>query len=298
MHNSQGNIRLSIVSVNFNGLNDTLALLASLEEHLREFPYEVVVVDNGSTIDEAQTIRTAFPKAVVLRSEKNLGFAGGNNLGIEKAKGEYLFLLNNDTVLSDNGVIKLMQRMDETPSIGIISPKIRFYDDEQPIQFAGYTALTKITLRHNLIGYQEPDNGQYDQAKPTPYVHGAAMLVRRSAIDRAGMIPEIFFLYYEELDWCERFTEVGYTLWYDPASTVFHKESQSTGQNSPLRMYYLTRNRLLFAYRNRSGIVCLAALLYQFALANPLKYLQLLSKRQWKHAASIRKGCYDFFKII
>ena len=108
-------------------------------------------------------------------------------------------------------------------------------------------------MRNRSIGFGETDKGLYDLAHPTPYAHGAAMMVKREAIDKVGLMPECYFLYYEELDWSMMFTRAGYSIWYEPACTIYHKESQSTGQNSPLKTYYLTRNRLLFVKRNVKG---------------------------------------------
>ena len=103
------------------------------------------------------------------------------------------------------------------------------------------------------IGCGEEDHGQYDTPHSTPYAHGAAMMVKREVIDKAGMMPEYYFLYYEELDWSMMIRRAGYDIWYEPACTIYHKESQATGQNSPLKSYYMTRNRLLFAKRNISS---------------------------------------------
>ena len=102
---------------------------------------------------------------------------------------------------------------------------------------------------------------------PTPYLHGAAMIIKREVIEKIGMMPEIFFLYYEELDWSTSMTRTGYELWYEPRCTVFHKESQSTGQLSKLRTYFLTRNRLLYARRNMKGMERLMSVLYQSTIA-------------------------------
>ncbi len=244
-------IELSIITVNFNGLDDTCALIDSItfNDHL-----EVIVVDNGSTADEAAVIRQRYPQVRVIRSEQNLGFAGGNNLGISKASGQYLLFINNDTVFRHFTPQPLIDRLHASPTIGIVCPKIRFAWDDCPIQFAGYTPLTPVTLRNRAIGYGEADRGQYDTPHPTPYAHGAAMMVSREALERAGLMPECYFLYYEELDWSMMFRRAGYDIWYEPAVTIFHKESRSTGIDSPLKVYYITRNRLLFARRNSSGL--------------------------------------------
>lgn len=215
---------------------------------------EVIVVDNASIQDEASVISDKYPHIKVIRSTQNLGFAGGNNLGIKEARGKYILLINNDTFFKDFNIDSLIERLESSDTIGIVCPKLRFAWGNNPIQFAGYTPLSPITVRNQAIGFGEEDHGQYETAHSTPYAHGAAMLIKREAIDKVGFMPECFFLYYEELDWSMMFTRVGYEIWYDPACTVFHKESQTTGQNSPLRTYYITRNRLLFVKRNYQGI--------------------------------------------
>ena len=212
------------------------------------------MIDNASKQDEASTISEKYPHVKVIRSPRNLGFAGGNNLGIKEAKGKYILLINNDTYFKEYNIAPLIERLESSDKIGIVCPKLRFAWGSYPIQFAGYTLLSQITVRNQAIGFGEEDKGQYDCAHPTPYAHGAAMLIKREAINKVGLMPECFFLYYEEIDWSMMFTRAGYEIWYDPACTVYHKESQTTGQNSPLRTYYITRNRLLLVKRNYKGI--------------------------------------------
>ena len=241
---------LSIITINYNGLKDTCELLDTLP--LEDDSIEVIVVDNASKEDEATQIEQRYSQVKVIHSKENLGFAGGNNLGIQAAQGKYLFFLNNDTILrhQTSDIRHLVNRLESSSKIGAVCPKIRFAWGNNPIQYAGYTPLSKITLRNSAIGCGEEDHGQYDTPHPTPYAHGAAMMVKREVIDKAGLMPDCFFLYYEELDWSMMIRSAGYDIWYEPACTIFHKESQSTGQNSPLRTYYITRNRLIFAKRN------------------------------------------------
>ena len=240
-------IEVSIITINYNGLEDTCALIETIpfNENM-----EVIVVDNASKNQEADTIAQRYPQIRVIKSGQNRGFAGGNNLGILAAQGKYVFLINNDTFFKDFKVQTLIDRIESSPMIGIVCPKIRFALNDNPIQYAGYTPLSKVTVRNSAIGFGEDDHGQYDTAHPTPYAHGAAMLIRRDAIEKVGLMPECYFLYYEELDWSMMFSRAGYQIWYEPKCTIYHKESQSTGQNSPLRTYYLTRNRLLLVHRN------------------------------------------------
>lgn len=287
-------ITLSIITINYNGLNDTCELIDSLP--LQDNCIEVIVVDNASKNDEASIIEERYPAIKVIRSPKNLGFAGGNNQGIKAARGKYLFFINNDTILKPHtsDISHLISRLESDEAIGIVCPKIRFAWGDNPIQFAGYTPLSRFTMRNRSIGFGEKDHGQYDTAHPTPYAHGAAMLVKRSAIEKVGLMPECYFLYYEELDWSMMFTRAGYSIWYEPACTIYHKESQSTGQQSPLKAYYLTRNRLLFVKRNIQGFRKYITYTYLLFLVAPRDICKYLLKRQLNLVSATIKGIMNF----
>lgn len=282
---------LSIITVNYNGLKDTCALIDSIPFNE---DMEVIVVDNGSKENEAGILQEQYPNIKVIRSDKNLGFAGGNNLGIKAAKGKFLYLINNDTVFIGFNPLSLIKRLKSSQKIGMVCPKIRFAWDNNPIQYAGYTPLSPITIRNRAIGFGEEDKGQYDTPRQTPYAHGAAMMLKREVIDKVGFMPECYFLYYEELDWSMMMTRAGYEIWYEPASTIYHKESQTTGQNSPLRTYYITRNRILLVKRNWSGIskyISYSYLIVIVALRDLLKYTL---KGEFRLVKAIFKGIFDF----
>lgn len=282
---------LSFITINYNGLKDTCALIETIPFNDKT---EVIVVDNASNNDEASEIEQRFPHVNVVRSEKNLGFAGGNNLGILAAQGKYLFIINNDTIFKDFNVQALIDRLESKPEIGIVCPKIRFAWGTNPIQFTGYTPLSKITVRNRAIGFGEEDKGQYETAHPTPYAHGAAMLVKRTAIEKVGLMPECYFLYYEELDWSMMFTRANYQIWYEPKCTIYHKESQATGQNSPLRTYYITRNRLLLVKRNFTGLKKWLAYCYLMAIVVPKEILKHAIHGNWGALSATIKGTYNF----
>ena len=285
---------LSIITINYNGLKNTCALIESIPFNDK---MEVVVVDNASDKQEAEQISNRFPFVKLIKSDKNLGFAGGNNLGIKSSKGKYLFLINNDTYFEDFNVQALIDRLDSNPSIGIVCPKIRFAWSPKPIQFAGYTPLSNITIRNQAIGFGEEDHGQYETAHPTPYAHGAAMLIKREAIDKVGLMPECYFLYYEELDWSMMFTRAGYQIWYDPKCTIFHKESQATGQHSPLRTYYITRNRLLLIKRNYHGITKWLSYIYIIGIVGVRDILRYLFTGRFSHIKATSQGILSFIKL-
>ena len=293
-------LQLSIITINYNGLNDTCELMDTLP--LEDKSIEVIVVDNASKEDEATIIEQHYPQVRVIRSQKNIGFAGGNNLGIKAAKGKYLFFINNDTLLEVRGkrlevremFQPLIDRLESSPKVGVVCTKIRFSWGDNPIQFAGYTPLSRITMRNRAIGCGEIDQGQYDTAHPTPYAHGAAMIVKREVIEKTGLMPECYFLYYEELDWSMMICRAGYEIWYDPIVTVYHKESQTTGQQSPLRTYYITRNRLLFVKRNIPSATRILSYLYLICLVAARDILKFSLQRRFNMTKATIKGIRDF----
>ena len=252
------------------------------------------MVDNASSQDEASIISQRYPQVKAIRSPRNLGFAGGNNIGIKEAKGKFILLINNDTYFKEFNIESLIQRLESSDRIGVVCPKLRFAWGNNPIQYAGYTPLSPITLRNQAIGFGEDDKGQYETAHSTPYAHGAAMLIKREAIDTVGLMPECFFLYYEELDWSMMFTRAGYEIWYDPACTVFHKESQTTGQNSPLRTYYITRNRLLLVKRNYKGISKYLSYIYLIGIVAPRDIIKYALQGRLDLVKSVCRGITSF----
>ena len=289
------NFELSIITINYNGVKDTCELIETLP--LDDASIEVIVVDNASKEDEATFIALRFPQVKVIRSTQNLGFAGGNNLGLQAAQGKYLFFINNDTIIHQTSDIRhLINRLESSPKIGAVCPKIRFAWGNHPIQFAGYTPLSSITMRNRSIGFGEEDHGQYDTAHPTPYAHGAAMMVKREVVEKAGLMPECYFLYYEELDWSMVIRRAGFEIWYEPTSTIYHKESQSTGQKSPLRTYYITRNRLLFVKRNNPTISRYLSYCYLIGMVAVRDTLKYYIQRRPDLAQATIKGIYHFIK--
>ena len=286
---------ISIITVNYNGFNDTCELIDTLP--LNDDSLEVIVIDNASEKNEALLIEARYPNVKAIRSNTNLGFAGGNNLGINAATGKYLFFINNDTIIKDFNIKVLINRLESSSKIGMVCPKIRFAWEDNPIQFAGYTKLSRITLRNKAIGFGEKDMGQHNTPHPTPYAHGAAMLVKRKALEKVGKMPECYFLYYEEYDWSIMFRRAGYEIWYEPLFTIYHKESKSTGQNSPLKTYYITRNRLLLARRNEKTYIKYIIYCYLIGIVALRDILKYSISGNFKLAAATTKGIINFLKM-
>ncbi|MGI4750880.1 MAG: glycosyltransferase family 2 protein [Janthinobacterium lividum] len=242
---------VSIITVNYNQPEVTEALLQSIISKNDYAEIQMIVVDNGSHKNPVPAWKTQFPWVHFVRSETNLGFAGGNNLGIRESCGDYLFLINNDTEVTPGLIAELAGKLENNPQVGIISPKIKYFDSPDILQYAGFTSMNYYSARNSCIGQFEKDNGQYDHLTgKTGFAHGAAMMVRKCALKKAGLMPEQFFLYYEELDWCDCFKRAGYEVWVDMQAVIYHKESVSVGKNSMLKTYFMNRNRMLYIRRN------------------------------------------------
>lgn len=280
---------VSIITINFNQLPYTLQLLGSL----RSSSYrnlEVIVVDNASDEDPEATIRAAYPEVRVIVSKVNLGFAGGNNLGIASARGTYLFFLNNDTEIHPDAIRPLVSLFESNPEAGMASPKILYHNSGELIQYVGCSRMNPYTGRNHREGFREKDSGKYDQLRETDLAHGAAMMVPRRVIEKVGPMSEVFFLYYEELDWCESIKNAGFRIFVVPESKVYHKESMSIGKNSTLKTYYMTRNRLLFMRRHTRGLKKISWVVFFVLFSVPKNSLAFLFRSDLAHLKAFWKG--------
>lgn len=273
---------VSIITVNYNQSEVTLDLLRTL----RGLTYpnvEIIVVDNGSPNDNPQVLKDQYPEIKLIISEKNLGFAGGNNLGIKAAHGEYMFFVNNDTEVTPGLIEPLVDLLEKDEKIGMVSPKIKFHWNPELIQYAGYTKMNPYTIRNATIGFHEKDNGQHNELMETEAAHGAAMMVPKKVIREVGLMPEVYFLYYEEHDWASMIKRAGYKIYYQPAAEILHKESVSTGKGSPFKTYYINRGRILFTRRNMHGLKKILSLLFQHFVSLPKNAMVFTLKGQFKH---------------
>lgn len=280
---------VSIITVNFNGTEVTCQFLESTK-NLTYRNFEIIVVDNGSKENPSTIINQNYPDVKLIVNERNLGFTGGNNTGIEAANGDYLFLVNNDTEVTPDLLEKLLAPFLRDTSIGVVSPKIKYFFQPNVIQYAGFTRIHPVTGRNNSIGDLEVDKGQYDSPGYTPYAHGAAMFLKKEVVEKTGMFADIFFLYYEELDWSARIQKAGYRIYYEPRAVVYHKESLSVGKNSVLKTYYLARNRILFMRRNVSGIKKLFWPFFLIFISIPKNTISFIIRNEYDHLKAYWKG--------
>ncbi|WP_080056184.1 glycosyltransferase family 2 protein [Spirosoma aerolatum] len=279
---------ISLITINYNQAAVTCDLLESTRA-LTYPRYEIIVVNNGSKDDLAERIAQGnYPHVKYIDSPDNLGFSGGNNLGIRYAQGDYYFLLNNDTIVTADLLEQLLAPFAENPAVGVVCPKIRYYDQPTIIQYAGYHPLNEYTGRTWAIGLMELDQGQHDKPGSTWFAHGAAMLVSRTVLERAGSLDDSFFLYYEELDWSARIRRAGFTIYYQPKALIYHRESMSVGKMNPMKVYYHTRNRLWFMRRNVDGFPLLVFYMYFFCIALPKALAQYTLRWQPAYLKAIK----------
>jgi len=271
---------ISIITVNYNQAKATIDLLTSIQLHGSHLQLEIILVDNGSVENKEHDYKNCCKDIIFIRSAQNIGFAAGNNLGIDVATGDYLFLVNNDTVFTAGLIESLVHTMESHPAIGIISPMIMYDQDPTIVQYAGFTPMNYYTCRNECIGQFEKDHGQFDGIiGQTGYCHGAAMMISRTAIEKSGLMAENFFLYYEEMDWCEKVKGAGFEIWVNTTARIYHKESLAVGKNSGLKEYFMNRNRILFIRRNASSFQCLIFCVYFLTLVTPRNIMKYIKEK-------------------
>lgn len=248
----------SIIIVSLNGRDRIQMPLDSLRQ-CELFGGEIILVDNGSTDGLSKFVRKNYPEVRIVRSPKNLGFAGGNNLGIMNAKGEILVLLNDDTEPEPDWLVPFEKAFREDTELGIAGCKL-IYPDKKTIQHLGGYMEPNGLSKHVSYG-DEVDKGEDCRSFEVDYVTGAAFAIRRKMMKKVGILdPGFWPIYFEETDYCERAKKAGWKIKIFPESVVVHYESQTTDRYSPrfLRLYH--RNRWRFLIKNRTGKELLKAI--------------------------------------
>lgn len=271
---------VSFITLNYNNTYLTVDFLRSLKGIT--YPHiEVIVVDNHSDVDPGPELKAVYPEVKIVHNSENLGFAGGNNSGIKEASGDYLFFINNDTVVSPHLVEPLLEVFKQYPDAGAVSPKFHYYFHKGIIEYAGYKQVNPVTGRNSMVGCGEIDRGQFNHVKETYYGHGGGMMIPRKVMAEIGGWPEIYFLYYEEFDLCAQIRKKGYKIYYQPACVIYHKVSMSIGKDNPLKTYYLNRNRILFMRRNVHSVKLFIFFFYLIFITIPKNLISYSIKKEW-----------------
>lgn len=244
-------MKLSVVILNWNGKNDTLACLTSLE--YTEAPsFDMIVVDNGSTDDSVVEIKKRFPQVILLETGQNLGYAGGNNVGIDyaiKQGADLILLLNNDTIVGRHFITSLLKSAQDHPMRGVIGAyPIRMADPEKIDHLGGRWNNTTATF--DLIGLGAPRG--FKNYQPLDYVCGCSILIRKQVFEKIGLLEPTFFLFWEEADFCMRAKKAGFEIGVCYEAELLHKVSASFVGGTPHKTYFWWRGRCLWMERNCS----------------------------------------------
>ena len=244
---------VAIVVLSWNGRDDTLECLASLQR-IRWERQTTIVIDNGSTDGTSGAVRERFPETVLIRSEENLGFAEGNNVGIRAALAagaDYVLILNNDTIADEGLVEALVEEAERRPDAGALCPLIRYIDPPDRIWYAGARFDPRAVHNGRHTGYGERDTGQYHAVREIGRATGAAMLVPRRVIEEVGHFDGALFIQVEDVEWSLRMRAAGYRILFVPAGVLWHRVAvTSGGERGPETAYYEMRNTLVVSARH------------------------------------------------
>lgn len=278
------NPKIGIIIVNLNRKDEVLACLASVMES-SYINFEILVVDNNSTDGSIGAIHNNYPEVKITQNSKNLGFTGGNNIGIQyfiNRNVDYFFLLNNDSVVEPSTLSSLVNVAIKFPEAGFIGAKIIAKEDRKTILHAGGFLTVGGKSIHRGLGLI--DTGQFNNIDEVDFVSGCGFMVSGKAISRIGVLDENYFAYHEEIDWCYRGKQAGYKVLFNPDAKVYHPDTRQRDVNSAFVTYYIARNSLLFAkkYKLRnSGFL-------KLFLVNIRTLISWTMKPKWKGKRSQR----------
>ena len=284
-----------IIVLCYNGVELTLACLESLQR-LDYERADVLVVDNASSDGTPTIVRSHFPGVKMVEAGANLGYAAGNNVGLNYMLGhdyDYGLLLNNDTEVAPNFLNSLVAICEQDSTVGVAGPKIYYHDRPQTIWSVGGVIDWRCGGRTYMRGLDSVDSDQFDAVADVDFVTGCALLVRRAALEQAGLLDERFGMYYEETEWCVRIARAGWRIVYVPGGRVWHKIQPTLQDQSPRITYYMARNRLLFLRLTHAS---LSTWLYALLLQDLRTWLSWRLRPRWKWRAAQRTAMVNAWR--
>ncbi len=292
--------RVSIIVVSWNAvelLQEFLPTVAATDYS----NFEIVLADNASEDGSGQWVQNNLPEVRIVRHDRNYAFAGGNNRAYPYATGEYIVFLNNDVAVDPGWLRPLVQRMTAEESIAAIQPKVLSYRQRDRFEYAGAAGgfLDRFGYpfaRGRIFFETEVDQGQYDDSRDVFWATGAAMMVRRSALEMVGLFDEVFVMHMEEIDLCWRLHRAGFRVVVEPHSVVYHLGAASLAETSPHKAYLNFRNSLLTLYKNLPPAVWRRVAAARILL-DSMACLRALLQGRPAEAAAIARGCRDAMKM-
>jgi GT2 family glycosyltransferase len=287
--------KVSIIMLVWNSYEVTRDCLLSLRK--LDYPaFETILVDNGSVDGSGERIAREFPEVKYIRNEQNLGFTGGNNVGMRQALKEganYVLLLNNDTIVSPNFLAEMIRVAEADGRIGMVNPKIYYFEPSDKIWYAGGAYIRWKTFPVHF-GLRQRDDGSYNETKEVSFATGCALLVRAETTRKVGLLDDTFFLNYEDVDWSARVIEAGYKAMYVPNSVIWHRDSYDTKKNAGLarRDFYNMRNAVLCA-RKHLPLYQLPLFVYSMTIYIGYVTLRSIVQSDFKRAVALYRGVWD-----
>ncbi|MEW5976943.1 MAG: glycosyltransferase family 2 protein [Acidobacteriota bacterium] len=282
------------VVLNSNRRDDALECLASLEGSTYD-NQKTIVLDNGSSDGSVAAIRASFPAVQIIELVDNRGYAGNNNVGIQIAQAqgaEWIFVLNEDTVLAPDCLEQLVAAGEKDPRIGILGPMVYHHDEPEVIQSAGGRIGRYWESLH--LGQNELDAGQFSEPHRVDWISGCGIMVRREVIEEIGVIDERYFYYWEETEWCLRAARAGWWIVHVPAANLWHKGVQRDYRPKPTVTYYATRNRLLTLAKQRASIMTWVMVWLQIVRTLTSWAIRPKWRSMSQHRKAMWRGAVDF----
>jgi len=269
------NVQVSIVILNYNDFKNVFNCLKSLTLQTYD-DFEVILIDNGSDKEIYEKLRKKIVNIKneldlrLIRSQKNLYFGAGNNKALKIANGDYLCLLNYDTIVEANFIEEMVKFLDQHPDAGMITPKIKIYDDKDIIWNAGAYLDFRSAIVIGNRGYLEYDplDKKYNEIEEIGFAPGTAMFLRKEIIKKAGLIDEIFLMYHEDPDWNLRAQQEGFKSYYVPTTTVYHDIPRIfNSEKTTFKQYFFTRNSQILVWKH-AKILDIIIFYYIFSIMN------------------------------
>ncbi|AGY76813.2 glycosyltransferase family 2 protein [Clostridium autoethanogenum] len=280
--------------VNYNGHKDTIECVTSLRK-INYSNYKIIIVDNSSSDSSGEILKRKLSHCKIIESKKNLGFAGGNNLGIKYAldnKADYVLLLNNDTLVEANFLNNMINSFNVDNRIGLVGCKIMYYPQKNIIWYGG-GCIDWFRFIGDHYGMKEIDQGQCDREKEIDFMTGCCMLIKREVFEKAGLLSGDYFMYFEDVDFCVKVKNTGYKIWYNPKAIIYHKVGFSSGgEESPFSIEWGTRNRFIFMNKYKNNVTMFNFILSKifFYSTRFIRYFQYILSRKKDKANAIIKG--------
>ena len=292
---SDNKLNVSIIIPHWNNvdiLSDCLESISSIK--LSNF--EIIIVDNASSDNSVDWIKSNYPKVNLIENDKNYGYAGGCNIGAKHAEGDKLIFLNNDTVLDPDCISHMLKSINANPNMAVVQPKVLNYFDKTLFDYAGGAGghmdiYCFPIARGRIFAKQEYDNGQYDNREKCFWASGTCLMIRNKLFHKAGGFDDAFFAHMEEIDLCWKVQSMGYEVWAEPKAVIHHKNGLTLPMYSHKKYYLNHRNSLLMLFGNYSfKNMFLIGSLRIFLEILAIFYSLLIF--DWKHASAIIRALF------